>query len=441
MTPHEETVSSKQKKRGLLGRDYRQLAGTLGQWVVVLLGLVSTNVFSGISLIVLARRVTPLEYGQYTAIFSLAIVTVVLPNLGFTGWILAQPDAAARFGRRFWYATVGPRFLGLIGWALLLWVLCLFLPPETYPVSIAALVLTGVVFDTLLAYGYNFLRVRDQHLIVTAFQTVSGLALLLWVLLGPLGPGQLMNFVLGRMLISLAAIVLLALMIHRRSPADPVAAHETPQRGGLRQTGSYMLAEAASIVYIKADITIVGMHLGAQGVSQYGPASNLLTMTFLVAQALFFFMIPQLARLHKRDRAAFRASARKQFLLQVAGGVAVAIGLYVATPFLVLGLFGEAYAESIPLLQWLSVIPAIRAVTVGLAAVLMAVQRQPERTVVQMTAAVFNVAANLLVIDSFGLMGVVWVFIATEILIALGHIYLISGGRLRRAPLPTEATP
>lgn len=431
MIPHEDALTSKQKKRNV-----RQWAGTLGQWIVVLLGMVSTSIFSGLSLIVLARRVTPLEYGQYTALFSLAIVTVVLPNWGFTGWILAQPEAAARFGRRFWYATVGPRFLGLIGWALLLWVICLFLPSETYPLSIAALVLTGVVFDMLLAYGYNFLRVRDQHVIVTAFQTVSGLALLLWVMFGPLGPGLLMNFAAGRMLISLTAIVLLALMIHRRSPADPAtaheAAHETPHRGGLVQTGSYMLAEAASIVYIKADITMVGMYLGAQGVSQYGPASNLLTMTFLVGQALFFFMIPQLARLHKRDLTAFQARARQQFILQIASGVAVAIVLYIATPFLVLGLFGDAYAESIPLLQLLSVIPAIRAVTVGLAAVLMAVQRQPERTVVQMAAAVFNVVANLLVIDSFGLMGVVWVFIATEILIALGHIYLISGGRLRR---------
>jgi O-antigen/teichoic acid export membrane protein len=431
MSPPEHAEQTKQDGWNGGSQAYRQLLNTFGHWSLILIGLISTNVFSGLSIIILARRVTPFEYGQYIAIFSLAVVTSVLPNLGLTGWILSQPEAARRFGRRFWYATAGPRLRALTVWAILLWIIGLFLPEETYPATIMAPVLVGVLFDSILMFGYSFLRVRDHHGIVTIFQTVAGLALLALVLFAPLVPGQLWNFAMARMVISLVTVVLLAVYIHHQAPADPTTDGEEPLRGGLRKTAPYLFADAASTIYIKADITIVGIYIGAHGASLYGPASNVLTMTFLISQALFFFVIPQLARLHNRDQANFKRGARKQLLLQVGAGLAVSISLFLLTPLLVPSLFGAEYADSIPLLQLLSIIPALRSITVGLAAVLMAAQRQPERTVVQVVAAIFNVGANLLIIEQHGLQGVVWVFIITEVLIVLGHVYLVAGGHLQ----------
>jgi PST family polysaccharide transporter len=128
-------------------------------------------------------------------------------------------------------------------------------------------------------------------------------------------------------------------------------------------------------------------------------------------------------------------------LLQLGAGLLISAGLFLLAPLLVLTLFGAQYADSIPLLRLFALIPVLRGATSGLAAILIAMRRQPERTVVQIMTAIISVVGALLVIDRFGLLGVAWVFVATEAINLAGHAYLVAGGRLLRSRTATkEAT-
>ena len=90
-------------------------------------------------------------------------------------------------------------------------------------------------------------------------------------------------------------------------------------------------------------------------------------------------------------------------------------------PMIVRIAFGPAYQASGIVLRWLSPILFIKSLNFGFGAVLTAGNNQTWRTTVQVISASFNLAANLAIVIPFGILGVVIVYLFSELLLLLGY--------------------
>ncbi len=399
-------------------------AAQLGQWVIVALGMVGNYFFTALSLVVVAHQVTPEAYGQYLAAFSLASFLVVLPGYGLDVWLLAQRTATVSLLARLWQQAMRWRFLFLIGWLCGMALLLLLLPPATYPLRLAWVIVVGVGLDSLLALAYAFLRTLGRHTAVTILQALYGLLLLLTTLVLPLATQGVLLFAGARSALGLALGLGLIVYLWRRYPPDQAA----PVRFAwpiLQAARSFLATETISSVYMRADMTIVSLLLGATGARIYGPAINLLTIGCLAPTALFYYFVPILSRLQEQDKSHYRQQSLTQLKFQLIIGAGLAVVLFVAAPLLVTVIFGRAYLESVLILRWLSPIGLLRSANFALAAILIASQQQAKRARVQLLCAIFNVVANLVVILPLGIAGVAAVYVCSELGLCLGYARII----------------
>jgi len=106
----------------------------------------------------------------------------------------------------------------------------------------------------------------------------------------------------------------------------------------------------------------------------------------------------------------------------------VGLGLFLLLFFgakYLISLFGPAYAGSQEILQILSAILFFHSITFGVAAILVATNQQKQRTIIQAIAVVINVGLNFLIIQQFGITGVAYVYVLTEVVLLLGYVYLV----------------
>jgi PST family polysaccharide transporter len=188
-----------------------------------------------------------------------------------------------------------------------------------------------------------------------------------------------------------------------------------------------MLAEIASSVYVKADLTIIALVLGPVGTSVYAPAITLLQAAFLAPRALFFVVVPVLSKTYTENRDRFRGRGLSQTAAQILIGTTISVLLFLFAPLIVRLIFGEDYAASAVILRILSPLPFLRSFNFALAAILTSSARQRQRTRVQIIAAAVNVTGNLIVIVPYGIIGVSIVYLLSELVLGLGYLFLLRG--------------
>lgn len=406
-------------------------------WVVVLAGLALAQGANALALIILARRVAPQEYGQYLAAYSLVSLLVVLPAFGMDGWLLARGSSHCEQTLGLWWNARRVRLGLLVFWLPAMAVLALLLPPATFPPVLVILSAIGLAADNMTLLAYAGLRNMNRHRWVTGFQTAGSLALLIITLFLPLEPGRVTWFALARTLVS----AVLALLVGRwmiSSTHRPTAI--LPSRDLLHAARSFMLADAAVSIYLRADLVIVSGFLGSAGASIYGPALNLVNMCFLVPSALYFLVVPSLARAYKISQQAFNRLGAIQLLAQLVTGIFLSVAIFALAGPLVRLVYGPGYESSIPVLRLLSPLLLAKSVNFGLGAVLSTAGLQARRTAVQMLIAAFNVCANLVAVRIWGIIGVALVYVVSEMLLCTGYALVLANRRRFFSPPPAPAT-
>jgi O-antigen/teichoic acid export membrane protein len=418
--PFENRKITRVKLRSLVpsSKWWLTLRAPAASWTIILTGLIAIQGATALVLIIVARQVSPVEYGQYLSTYGLLSLLIVLPNFGLDAWVLATGHATTAA----WRKVVGFRARLLLLWFAGIIVLGRFLPADSFPPDLVLLTAVGLAFDSLALLSYAGLRVQGFHQRVAAMQFVSSIALLAVTLLLPLGVSRITLFALGRTIVSVGAA--LVAMIAARQLYDR-ARIAIPVRGVLRAARPFASAELAAAVYLKADLTLVAWFLGPLAAGIYGPALNLTNLTFMVPNALYLLVVPVLAREYRTSRPAFRHLGTRQFIAQAAVGLVMSVGLFVLAPFMINLVFGPAYRASAVILRILSPIPFLKCLNFGSGALLSTSGCQSQRATMQVLCAGFNVSANLMIIGTYGVGGVALVYTFSELFLFLGYAFTV----------------
>ena len=301
------------------------LRSAIRDWLVVLLGLLVARGGAALALVVVARRVSPIEYGQYLSSQALAAFVVVLPDWGLDMWLLTRGGSSPRDLSGLWRGSLRLRLRLLAAWVVAMAVMGIALPADTFPLEIFLPTALGVGAEGIVLLAYAALRCADRHRRVSVVQSLSSIILLGITLLLPLGSGGIVLFAVGKSLLSVALAAALILMIrldYLPWPGPPVAA-----RVILPSARPFLIADVATAIYEKTDLTIVSLFLGASAASVYGPALSVLQMSFLAFRALFALTVPGLSRTYVHARQAFVQRSVLQLVAQAALGAIVSVAL------------------------------------------------------------------------------------------------------------------
>lgn len=401
-------------------RNFLNLSHLFLDWTSVLVGLIVERTATAIALILLARKVVPLEYGQYISAYALITFLAVIPGLGLDSWLLAQGCHDNSEQDFLWGSLVRSRIRALIFWGLGIFLLSFFLPQDTYPRSLIMAIMVGVAFDTLNLLTIATLRCQNRHYSVAILLGTSSLSTLAIAALLPRSSDTLILFSIGRATISIVTFFFGSILVNIRALFKYDI--DFPINEILRSARPFLWADISSVIYVRADVNIIGLTAGSVGNSIYGPAINILQMMFLVPRAIFYYIVPKMAvAYHGKSNFSFKRLSLYQLSIQFFLGALLSLFLYFFGSKIIELTFGEAYSSSILVLEILSILPLIRAINFALGAILSTSKNQQSRSVVQMIAAGFNVIANIIVVQRFGITAVGWIYVASELLLLLGY--------------------
>lgn len=415
MPPDRETLAHLVSK-------WPRVRGSLANWAIVVLGLFAARGAGALALIVVARQVTPFEYGQYVSTYALMSLLLVLPNYGLDTWLLTREHSSKAELVQLWGRSIQSRFRLLVVWIAGVIVLGALLPRNTFPLAIVVPTVIGLALESLSVLSYAALRGLDQHGKVTLMQSASSLALLGIAFGLPIGPGQIQLFAVGRTAVSAILAGVVIPFVGRGYWGRFV---DSLRAGSvLRSARPFMVAEVASAIYVKTDLTIVSFFLGSPGASVYGPALTLLQAVFLIPRALYYIVVPRLSQQRARTPRTFRRQGVTQLAAQGVAGAVLSLAVFLLAPAAVNLTFGPSYRDSALILVVLSPIPFFRSLNFAIGAMLAAGDRQPSRTKVQMGCAISSVLANLIAIPTLGVQGAAMTHVLSEMALCSGYLLL-----------------
>jgi PST family polysaccharide transporter len=166
-----------------------------------------------------------------------------------------------------------------------------------------------------------------------------------------------------------------------------------------------MGAGISVVLYMRIDQTMLGALSGARETGLYSIAVALSEVSFFVPVVLFTVMTPGMSRLHARDPIAYGERLQALFSLAIATAyVSIAIGLLVA-PWLIPVVYGREYENVTPV--FLLLLPALPFVSIGVVQSMWTAHagRQEQALVRTLSAAIINIALNVLLLPRFGARG------------------------------------
>jgi len=394
----------------------------LNNFAALLSGMGLARILTAISLILVARQVGPDSYGQFVACFSLAKITSVLFSWGLDGWLLwkgGQNADKSLVALNSGVSLTWKTGLGVL-WFGLLYVMADWLNPAVFPRNI--LLMTGLIVwaDDMTNTVWSVFKSTLNNDIT--FKIITLVQLLLLIATGALvflAIDQLTTYLWARILVvalgSIWAIVLLrrnfGLRIERRALLPAMVA-ATPFAGSL----------ILALIYERADVTIVGQFLGQAQAGLYAPASTIVSSLLLIPASAYAVMVPVLTRAYQSPTIEPAKNLfRTLLLVNSLVGLLLASSLALSAHWIIRVLYGERFAEAGDVLVILALVLGLRCVTFAVAAALVAFGRQKRRLGAQFVAAVVNVTVNLIIVSRWGIIGVAWVYVATELMLLIGY--------------------
>lgn len=370
--------------------------------------------------VVLARILGPEELGVFSSAYSLAGLSAFILNLGMDTWLLRKsglyPDVTVLSGKVLKIkAGIG------IGWSLALVVIVPQIRPDLFSSAMMLICSVDVWSDVCFNTQIQALNVQRRMTTITWLVLLSrGGRFIGLVVLNFLGVTSAALFALTRAAATLIGL-LAATRMHKPkwNSKGLLTTHEV-----ISESMPYGLSDFLSLIYTNADVTILALMAGITAVGLYSPGSGIIHALFVIPNAIFSVIVPIMTRLGARDIGRFRGILPFLFAGFFLLGAATWLVIGISAKWLIPFLLGDQFQFTGSILVILSPILFLKFISFACAVVLVCVGWQQRRLIFQFVAAVFNIAANIVIIPFYGMTGVAWVYVISELILVLGYVWV-----------------
>lgn len=377
---------------------------------------------TALALLLTARQLGVDGYGQYAACVALAGMTAIVFSLGLDLWLLREGGRSPGQLSQNAGSVLGIKAALGVVWMLGFNLLSPILKQETYPVALMRWSLVLILSDTLLATTLTAFKAALRN---RTPATLEASADILWcgVTVGLIGLGinKPENYLMVRVLVSAAALLLGLGMLYQMVG---LRFNAKAARQALRSAFPFAASEFLAMLTMRADVVIIGFMLGKTATGLYSPAVGLINMAFLAPMAVTMVLVPVLSSLYQTHPLQARRTAKNTVILMFGLGMLLSMGFALAAP-LVTVLLGASYQGSVEILRILSLVLFFKCGSFGMAAILVAIDQQVKRVLVQGVAVAANILGNLAVVNWLGIRGVAWMYVLTEMVLLIGYTWVV----------------
>ena len=298
------------------------------------------------------------------------------------------------------------------------------LAPPGYVIAFGLIVIAhvaGAVLDTL-AHVYRGLGRTDVESTITIVTRLATALLVIVVLL--MQPTLLLLSV--ALLIPPLVALFVSFAIARRLTSGATGRRETERHEGpafqarlgavLRGAGPIGAGVLLSAIYFRCDVYFVSYWHGLEAVGMYNAVFRLVEALRLLPAAALAVAFPALVR------AADARPLRRLALTLTAGGLLTMVATFLAAPALVQVIYGATYLPAAPALRILALALPLFFLNYALTHQVIAWDGQRAYAMITAAALVANIAGNMLLIPSQGMVGAAWSTLFTELVVMSGCV-------------------
>ena len=394
----------------------------IGNIATLFSGSVVAQGMTAITLLLTARQLQVDGYGQYAACITLISMLSILFSLGLDNWLLREGGRAP-----FKVGDIAGSVLAIKGifgpiWIIILFLLSPILNQQSFPSTLLRWSVILIWSDTLLATCLtvfkSMLHNKVPSIIEASADTIwlGCTLLLMWY-----GLSQPEAFMKIRVFVSLMALSVSLLILVRRFNLH---FHLNIAREALASSFPFASSDFLAMITMRADVVIISLTIGKTATGLYSPSVGLVNMAFLAPMAIYMVMLPVLSNLYKYHPQQAQITALRTILLSLMVGIGLTFVYFIGAP-LITTLLGPTYQGSIDVLKILSWVLLFKCGSFAFATIMVATNQQAKRTLIQVIAAITNIVLNLLVVFRYGINGVAFVYVLTEIIIFTGYAWFV----------------
>ena len=370
--------------------------------------------------IVIARMLSPTEWGQYSFVFGLLGLLSVVTDLGVGRVVLARlvdeedPDVPL-VASSFIALRV---LLGLVGYAVaLLYVVLLDYPDEVVRATAVAGV---VVVIATPSHALTLLfQARLRLTVVAAAEALGQVVQLALIALAALLAPQLLVFVLPVIANELVKIAIKTRGV-RRGITGPRPARQVELwrwRGMLIDAVPLTIGTALTTLLHKVDILLLSRLDTFESVGLYSVGYKFADVLGLVSSAVMGPALTLLIAAWPKDPDGFRSRTRSTVLLLALLGSLAVTGFWAAAEPLITGLYGDRFGEATDAARLLVVGACLAMLTHVGFGVLVSAGRQRVYPYVGLVGLAVNVGLNVWLIPRMSFEGAALATVVTEVLV------------------------
>ncbi len=378
------------------------------------------------------------EYGKLYFGMSISALAALLMDLGLT--MLIVREVARDHGKISSFFFNGGA-LRIFAWAVSLVITLGFVVLSGYPTTTIEIVLILGIGNLFLG-GYEIIHRIFVGLERLEFRSIGMVSEK--VFLAIVGVTMLK---MGHGPIAIAFVILLSLLLNflvsyyflrRITPLNPQEFRPSTWPSLLREGFPFMISMVFGFIFYRVDVMMLSRMTNDAVVGWYGAPYRLFDTLMFFPVILNTAVYPVLSRLFQTSKENVNATARRLLHLTLVAAVPVAVGMLVLAEPIISLLFGlPEYANSIVLLQLLSVSLILVYADFVFSTVLLSYNKQKEVSWIAVIATFVSITLNYFAITYFqehygnGAIGSAIATAITEAFVLVSNLYFIPRGCFR----------
>ena len=338
---------------GVSPEHHRRIAVSFGTLSVA---KVFGDLFTFALFVLISRLFGKEGIGVYSFAIALTGIFAVLSEMGMNMFTIRElPTRTEPFETLFGRMVSFRITLVAVAYALLLAILPLLPFPRDTLVVIALVGVYQIAYQTVMGLAVVFLAEGTPLLtgaVEASFKTFTAVGAIAVAVLGWGFTATMAALPAVAVPIVIAAYVLVA----RRYGRPRLVARLST----LLTTGRHILPYGLYVLFLqiqqRLDVTLLALLVGATAAGVYNVAYRVVFIFFFIAHFLGLSVLPVASELYAESSRRLVWLYRKSLNLSILIGLPSAVGLFLVAPDVISLVFGDAFAESVPLLRILSIL-------------------------------------------------------------------------------------
>ncbi len=187
----------------------------------------------------------------------------------------------------------------------------------------------------------------------------------------------------------------------------------------LKSSNQYALSNLLGMAYFRVDVVMISALAGIYEAGIYAAAFKLVELVSKVAVVAGRVFAPAIFKTSHEPGKAFAVLVSMMTRFMAVAGLVAGVAAFILAEDLILLLFGEKYAASVPILRILSGVMATRCMMVAMQLLMSSVDLHFQRVAALGTTVAVHIAANAVLIPIQGAIGAAWAALFSSTLLIL----------------------